>query len=166
MERQFMTVQALKESGAGRNWVDGSINAMPLTAGEYVFGGIQIKEATINGVPTKYPIIEVIGHGSISLTKLLANQCDGTEPIKALQKESWYYKQKPVNTLFTGDIATVAVNLQGMRVVLSTPEVVQQTGFPKAGFPWKTPAEAKHAETGGKLANKQVYRVEKILTVI
>jgi hypothetical protein len=163
MEKQFMSVQALKESGAGRNWVDGSINALMLTPGDYTFGAIQIKTAVIDGKETKYPIIEVVGHGSISLTKVLANQVASETPAKALNKESFYFPQKPVNTLFTGDIATVAVNLQGLRVNLSTPEVKQQTGFPVAGTPWKS---AKEATDNGKLANKVVYRVEKILSKI
>jgi hypothetical protein len=163
MEKQFMSVEDLKAADAGRAWVDGAINQLMLPAGKYTFGAISIKEATINGKITRYPIIEVNGFGTVGLGRVLANELREEVPTLAQNKKSWYFRQKPVNDLFTGDLAAVAVGLQGMTVMLSVHPARQQGSFPEKGKPWAT---ADEATKGAGILTKDVYKVEKILSAV
>lgn len=164
MEKRALSVEDLRKVG---RWATATNNTTMLADGTYKFGVITLKTAEIVGAdgvsaPVTYPIIEVEGHGTISMTKLLSNQVKGNTPTLAKNGKTFFFPQVPVNDLFTGDLATVACSLQNKNVTIKAVKAVQQTGFPEKGKPWES---AEAAKKGAMLVNKDVYQITQVAEI-
>lgn len=159
-EKQAMTVDQLR--GMGNTWKNGTINGAVLPSGTYTFGVLIPKEAELpdpkvagGKIKRKFPVMEVIGHGSINMRRILANTLLSETPTKA-RTGNYYFPTRPVSDQFQGDLAVIAVELQNKIVELEKVSAREQTGFPVPGNPWKTPEEATE---NANIVNREVYRV-------
>ena len=162
MEKQALSLEDLRKVG---RWATATDNVTMLPNGTYKLGVIEIKTSDIvgnDGISRKvqYPIIECEGHGTISMTKLLASRVKSEVPSLAKNNKSYFFPQVPVNTIFTGDLATVAVGLQNRTIELKKYDAKQQSGFPEKGKPWLS---ADEAIAEAKLVTKEVYQIVSVV---